>query len=979
MPPMTSVLRNLVSKPKSMPPIDETLAYATMFHQQNVCSATFDLRHQVWLWDRTYPRGVIVLQDSPDSLAMYFKDRPLALDFEKPQTEAPRTIVLEFLEGTRSLPQIGLLPKGWTASSAAAAAAGHGSPTCGHTDVLIPAPDQLLCSPSHPLYPMEPAVWIPFAAVAGVDHFITPYHRGLFGTLYSQATTGPVQLSATPRGPLFTPSQPGPFLSAVYFGSVVSCTVSTHVAIGTMEEELQGVVVLTYVKQHRQQGREWLHRLAARALGSQPEPPAVTNALNAMPLEGPVPYLAIWPLQQSEAAASSASSATCWQQLAPEGSTLRHVRSSAVTRVWKATELGALGQPQGQRVAKLVHRACLELESQPLKLDNPAQPTQLRIALLKPHVQRAVEEFVRTRVVLQDDGHAGSNFLRLIRQKALGAFPISSLLTARAVINCAQPLALPGQHSNPTASLSTALSSTLAEPAAAASKTKGGSSSKRKPSARTAAIEGQARASQQALAESCEPGDEQTKKATNSARRGPAQRSATPAAKRSRGPNAAVPASSSEMAPLDDEVETRAKEIFMQLTDCMQPEHQAPLSGTVWTNWMSDQETPYSATLGGTALITALDSWKEVLWEQLKELDEQLYRFLHDQAAIYSTIEQVVQELGERGGCKGAEWRRSYKDWQAPGKAVQLLWTYTKGVKPAAKYGSIFSMHCKGVWHGTRFDSGYDVDDSYSRSENHSLPAAAAAVSTTPKSRAHSKTRTGKRASASSVTTAHKEDHEEAADQEAPIEEPEEGEADVDLTTAAPAAQRNKRQKKVSTPPTVTVTALAADATPHTSTRAGKRAAAPQAATTASATLASAVPITGPASATQPAAPTPRTRVAATAARTVAHTAAAAELGTAELGAASGSSGVASGSGVAARTLAPSATVPAVSNDAVMVVSAVMEAMRDQRASFLAAQERIEERAEASQRRSEEAHREIVRLAQSGQQSVLELVRILER
>ena len=88
------------------------------------------------------------------------------------------------------------------------------------------------------------------------------------------------------------------------------------------------------------------------------------------------------------------------------------------------------------------------------------------------------------------------------------------LLTAHVVTNCAQPLALPRQDSDPMASLTTASPSTLADFAAcaAASKTKGDSGSKRKPSARNAAVEGQARASQQVLVESCKLGDERTRK-----------------------------------------------------------------------------------------------------------------------------------------------------------------------------------------------------------------------------------------------------------------------------------------------------------------------------------------------------------------------------------------------------------------------------------------------------------------------------------
>jgi hypothetical protein len=415
-------------------------------------------------------------------------------------------------------------------------------------------------------------------------------------------------------------------------------------------------------------------------------------------------------------------------------------------------------------------------------------------------------------------------------------------------------------------------------------------------------------------------------------------------------------------------VKSRAKLLFLELADVMQPEHLAPLSATVWSNWTQDQETPYAPTLGGTALVLATDAWKAILHEQLEKLDEQLFQFILDQAKVSSTVEQAVAMLGPRGGTKNAEWRRSYKEWKPPGKAVQLLWAYTNGVQPDAKHGSIFSMHCKGVWHGKRINSGFDVDDHpFSRSETASASAAAAAASPRAKAKPQPKKLRGskvKRESASSVTTANKTEEGELEEAEADPSESaaplEEDNTEVDLTgasedEAAAKSVSNKRQK----------VPAAADASLRTPTRGGKRAAAAAAASgITTVPVASPTAASAPQAALQPMISTATPVATPIAAATVAVAAPAASASLHLIAQPAPPT-------AAALVAAPAAAV----TGEMTAVTAVLQAMQAQTTQFLASQQRSEERAEAANRAASESHMEMLRLAQSGQQSIMELVR----
>jgi len=942
-----------MAKPKTMPPIDDVLAFANFVHAHSVRSASFDRMHPPWLWDRTYPRGVIMLDAPPTRLQAQFQsDGPPSLDYEKPQdsNETCRTIVLDFLEGTRALAQF--LDDG-------TAVEGHGDSTCGHTDVLLPAPNHLLWGPSHPLFPMEPTAWIPFSAREGVDHFITPYHRGLFGTRYSYAQYGPVQLSPSPREPLFSAvpsgSGPGPFHAAVYYGSVVSFSVGEG-----GNEHGQGVVVLTYVKQHHRQGREHLNAMARSAASATDEPAvpdAVIGAFSAMPAHGPVPFLAIWPLLSDS---SSNNDTTCWQRLAPQNAHIRHVRSAEVTRVWKTSELGGLAAMKGEPVANLAHR--VDLETKPIELVNPAQPTLLRTTISLPHVQRQVDKFVRMAVPGSGDG-ADSDFLGCMRQRALGAFPIKELLSARAALNCALPLAMPGCFLDPNEATRPVrpapppvARAPLRQPPRQAA-----ASAQQLASAQAAAdaeMEAESRSvSDNASIKKGRPRKPLPQRKTVGAPAKPANKPAKAAKKVApvpAPPATPIPPPQSDSKSITPVVLKRLKALFMELADPMQSESSAPLSAAVWENWSNDHETPYSATLGGIALADALDSWKEVLWEQLADLDAQLYQFLLEQALVNEAtdVERVVERLGSRGGVtKSAEWRHDYKaeGYAPPGKNVQLLWAYTNGIRPAAGH-SIWAMHCSGMWYGKRVNQGFKIKEPLSRRASESVTS-----SSTPNSSAKSK-RKGKRASTSSVTTANKEsdDPEQLEDGEAPSTQNPEAEQEVMIVPPPPPSGKNKRQKLPAVPALQPAAAASAETVPRTPGRSAARAA-------SSSPTTSAVPATAPDSLGHPAAPAARSPATRTA--MVAATAAAASVAP-------------PAPSVPSVSRAPLATPMTASSGGseVTAVTAVLQAMHAQQTSFLEAQARSEERAATSQRASEEAHREMLRLAQAGQKTVIDLM-----
>jgi hypothetical protein len=785
MDPMSLSVKAELTKPRGRPPLDHLTTHAHMFHRQHVRLATFDLRHPVWKWDRSYPRGILVAESERS---------PSAIPYHLPQSTTPRMVLLQHCQWDDTVQ----LRQGGKAAAAAAAAAQskEGGPGVMSVDVLIPAPNRLLDGPCHPLYTMEPTVWIPFAAVPDVQHFITPYHRGFFNTPYTYSSVGPVALSAT-REPLYHPNSKrasGPFHGTVRYGSVVSATVAETRTDSAgkpvqSEQQIQGVVLLTFVRMSSGGSGEFMKTMARCTLPEGAKLPAnVDSAFTAMPKRGPVPCLFIWSLkppqgqQQKEkkqkrdaaywhelklkslarytpmyqeayttcvlrrlaadaSASAAAAAATCWQQVATEEDAhhWRVIRAAEVTKVWKENELGALGTLTSERLQPILHRGCLE--GPLLQLANPAQPTRLRNYLKQPQIQHAVEKFVCTTVQLPAE-FAGRDFLRSIREAAVGGFPVHTLLDARAAINCAQPLPLPGTFSNPAFA-----HDSQSPPASSLSPSPppiGGSASSR-PAARARASRTPASRAATTDNMSDEEVDEEEEAPTpthskkKDTKKGKAKKK--PASKKKKNAAETDRETSSPSPPpgITNQMAAQGKALFMKLADVTQPESLAPLAAATWLQWTKDEEHDASQT-GGKKLMTRLDEWKEEVWAQLLDYDPALYHFMCFQANLSLDVDVAVDTLTHTGN-NGKTWRA---DFRVGRKKTDFLWVFTGGKQPALEDGSILAMHTSNVWYpvsgsGKSGGSGSKSGASAGKSGGGGAPAAGSAKGDSKKKAASSR------------------------------------------------------------------------------------------------------------------------------------------------------------------------------------------------------------------------------------------------
>jgi hypothetical protein len=404
-----------------------------------------------------------------------------------------------------------------------------------------------------------------------------------------------------------------------------------------------------------------------------------------------------------------------------------------VQRVWDHTELGRWTElpKSAKKLPQLLHRT--QPAAIPIELDNPAQPTRLRNEMAKEPVVTALHAFIRGALAGLGAQPSGRDFLKSIRDRAYQqGFPVSQLLTVRAGVNCARPLARPG-HLEATSPESLAAAAAAvdrrgsgllpspepvkpsaassAPASAAAAATPPTTTERSRPKRAAADNAGAAMRSTIALDDDLPP----PKPARSRRVKGGASpvppvtpsstvksSSSPPASRRPPSLNLRLESSESEEdeAPMaksnDKRLQEAIKALFLELCDERTDEIDAPLAGTVWNNWMQSGRK-YKANLQGEALTAALMTWKLEVFRSLKdgELDDQLYAFLTDHARQQTPAPQVAARLAKSKG-KGS-WRSGYSQHNRCASHVQLLWAFYLGVQPKRGDGSVLSMNWSGV------------------------------------------------------------------------------------------------------------------------------------------------------------------------------------------------------------------------------------------------------------------------------------------
>jgi len=155
----------------------------SQLHHAPVCWARFDHCHPVWHSDRASPSGILLLDRKPDGGLV-------ELSYPDAVPDGPSRVSTVGAAGAIAGPTPILLLEyiqGLHALAPADDSAAVGSPSCGRTQPLFPAPDFMLKGPQHPAYTMEPTLWAPFKPGPHMSTFLTPYHRGWFRTSFTSA------------------------------------------------------------------------------------------------------------------------------------------------------------------------------------------------------------------------------------------------------------------------------------------------------------------------------------------------------------------------------------------------------------------------------------------------------------------------------------------------------------------------------------------------------------------------------------------------------------------------------------------------------------------------------------------------------------------------------------------------------------------------------------------------------------------------
>ena len=659
-------------------PIDssEMVPIFSLLHDTPVRMARFDRPHESWLSDRCAPRGIVLLECSRDdgtplpllkypsavADALVAVDAAAAANSITPHAavspaagearERTPIFLLEYMAGTHALTPLAPLA-GRGKKSKGAAAAGAGSPSLGHVQPLIPAPQWLLRGPQHPCFTMDPTLWVPFAATSASDIkcFLTPYHRGLFHSLDKLmamvADFGP----RAEHRPLFRTasedSLDGAFHDVVHIGSVVAF-------LNEKQEEEQGVVVSTLVRMSASYSRSTLDGLIKAGL---PEA-HVLRQLFAEPT--PIPYVIVLKLKRPASWDATlpvrmAGGVECWQELqvanGADSALPGMVRTSQISHVFPTSCLGEFGlSPQS---SNLIHRITLDTV---MKLPDPAAHSRLRAAVNNIKATRMVQHLLLQLEPAAAGQYSAPDFIAAAHQQASLEFPIDVLLSGRSRISCALELTAPGLIQQRQIQQSEF-------PTTAAAVASGGT--------KQPGNEIDLRSAQSSPAKSRKTLDRQAANKANAAFSNVAMDDDLPAASRkprTARKGGAVKRKASSSPPLssdrDEEAaqtavanEPKIKRLFQDLADISTSERISPFSAYI----MNQVQTEYARRQfpTGDKLAKSALAWTEEIWQQLRpnnkneSIDPDLFVFLRYHAELDSMTEDICAALAQR------HWRQS--------------------------------------------------------------------------------------------------------------------------------------------------------------------------------------------------------------------------------------------------------------------------------------------------------------------------------
>lgn len=147
--------------------LEGALKWLSCFHQSTMQLARFDLNHIRWMNDHNSPGGIVVVTQVSSMPSTYgeplcraetVKPWPVATMQQWSQEDLPRQTLLMYQTQT---------PDDVSPEQAEL-----------HIEPLVPAPDYLHVSVSHPAFTGRPTMWIPMTPSLTPSFFVTPFYEG---------------------------------------------------------------------------------------------------------------------------------------------------------------------------------------------------------------------------------------------------------------------------------------------------------------------------------------------------------------------------------------------------------------------------------------------------------------------------------------------------------------------------------------------------------------------------------------------------------------------------------------------------------------------------------------------------------------------------------------------------------------------------------------------------------------------------------